>query len=127
MSINNIDSLCNICGDDLDNKFVYTTDCNHKFHYECLQKSFLKELQGVGNNICPLCRTPIKNLPIVNGLKKLKIGVHFYTYEEFKDINHNNIMCQYILKSGKNKGSLCNKNCKIGYNFCGQHFKKKII
>ena len=46
MSINNIDLLCNICGDDLENKFVYTTDCNHKFHYECLQKSFLKSLEN---------------------------------------------------------------------------------
>ena len=37
--IANNTEICNICGDDLNNKLIYTTKCNHVFHYECLQKS----------------------------------------------------------------------------------------
>jgi len=119
MSID-IDLLCNICGDDLSKHFIHTTDCNHTFHYECLQKSFIKSFD---KNMCPLCRNPIDKLPIVNGLKKLIIGIHFSNYEEKKTINHINTTCQYIFKSGKNKDQICNKNCKIGFNVCGSHFK----
>ena len=35
-----------------------------------------------------------------------------------------NIPCQHVLKSGKNKGDLCNKNCKIGSDCCGASPKK---
>ena len=30
--IANDSEICNICGDDLNNKYVYTTKCNHEFH-----------------------------------------------------------------------------------------------
>ena len=31
--------------------------------------------------------------------------------------------CKHILKTGKNKGKECQKNCKLGYNVCGNHLK----
>ena len=34
-------------------------------------------------------------------------------------------MCQCILKSEKNKGEMCNKNCKLGYNTCARHLKSQ--
>ena len=32
---------CAICGILLKDKYSYTLNCNHKFHYECLMKSFM--------------------------------------------------------------------------------------
>ena len=32
-------------------------------------------------------------------------------------------MCNTILKSGKNKGNECGKNCKLGYFQCNRHLK----
>ena len=43
------DTLCNICGDELCNGYIYKTDCNHIFHYECLMKSFQNNIEK--NNV----------------------------------------------------------------------------
>ena len=107
------DETCNICGDLLKDGYSIKTDCNHTFHYECLQKSLIYNYEKTNN--CPLCRQNIELLPVVNGLKKLIRGIH-YTSEEYKNgLNYENKPCNHILKSGKNKGQPCNCNCKIGY------------
>jgi hypothetical protein len=118
------DETCNICGDLLSNSYTIKTECNHTFHYECLQKSLIHNYEKTNN--CPLCRQNIELLPVVNGLKKLIRGIH-YTSEEYKhELNYENKPCKHILKSGKNKGQPCNCNCKIGYEYCGKHYKNKI-
>ena len=118
------DETCNICGDLLKDSYTIKTICNHTFHYECLQKSLLHNYEKTNN--CPLCRQNIELLPVVNGLKKLIRGIH-YTSEEYKnELNYENKPCKHILKSGKNKGQPCNYNCKIGYKYCGKHYKNKI-
>ena len=33
--------FCDICGESHKLKFVHTLQCNHSYHYECIQKSFL--------------------------------------------------------------------------------------
>ena len=45
--ISNDTEICNICGDDLNNKLIYTTKCNHHFCKKCLYR---------WGNTCPLCR-----------------------------------------------------------------------
>lgn len=118
------DETCNICGDLLSNGYTIETICNHTFHYECLQKSLIHNYEKTNN--CPLCRQNIELLPVVNGLKKLIRGIH-YTSEEYKNsLKYMNKPCKHILKSGKNKGQTCNCNCKIGYEYCGKHYKNKI-
>jgi len=113
----NID--CPICGEKLNSKFIHKLDCNHEFHYECLLKS-LKFQKS--KNICPTCRKPFNYLPIVNGLKKLEYSIHYDSSN--KDIiKLNNIKCNHILSRGKNKGSKCNKNCKMGFPTCNLHTK----
>ena len=120
ISSNHIE-ICNICGDDLDKKYIYTTKCNHVFHYECLQKSLQNGYKN--NNTCPLCRQIIDLLSVVNGLKKLIRGIHYTSIEYKNNLNYVNTPCKHLLKSGKNKGEVCNCNCKIGYNACSKHFK----
>ena len=122
------DEECSICGLELKDKYTYELNCNHKFHYECLMKSFMNtsKLNNKNNkNNCPYCRSPCDYLPVVNGLKKLIVGVHFETVQEFTDENGilklKNNSCQYILKKGKNKGNQCSKNCYLGYDYCKIH------
>jgi hypothetical protein len=105
--------VCPICADDLTNKYTHTLDCNHTFHYECLFYSFKK-----GKNLlCPLCRSNHNKLPIVNGIKQPDLNIHI------KNENYKNILCNSILKTGKNKGNLCNNKCMIGYYQCKRHLK----
>lgn len=69
--------------------------CNHYFHRKCLLDKYIFK-----SVICPYCG------------KKSKINNCLPTVE-------NNNLCKVILKSGVNKGKLCNrKNC---------HYHKKEI
>jgi len=129
---------CDICGLSLKKGYTHELSCSHKFHYECLLKTFrmnkTKYNELKKRNCCPLCRAPTGYLPIVNGLKKLEVGVHIsrkdfinqkglneiYSY----NLTHlNNTKCNVIIKRGKRKGEECGKNCKLGYDQCGVHLK----
>ena len=83
---------CSICGLELNEKYTHELSCGHKFHYECLMKTFAhtpKKSYGKKKvlNSCPYCRKDCDYLPVVNGLKKLIVGVHFETIHEFSDEN----------------------------------------
>ena len=68
---------------------------------------------------CPFCSEEVGLLPIVNGLKEIKKGIHYHI-NETKPI-YENKKCNSVLKSGKNKGKKCGRNCKLGMNTCGNH------
>jgi len=123
----NNEEECSICGIDLKDKYQYKLPCNHTFHYECLLKTFVslnKDTYKYNNN-CPYCRDKCGYLPIVNGLTKIKVGIHVSKKEEIT-YNCNHISCQAILQRGKNKGNQCNKKCLLGYEYCGLHKKKNV-
>lgn len=124
---------CGICGLELNDKFSYKLDCGHKFHYECLMKSFNNvsyTVNGKFNNQCPYCRKNSSHLPLVNGLKKVIPGVHCNILgDEIDDKNKllkekYNQKCGYTLMRGKNKGNECGKNCVLGYGYCKPHLEK---
>ena len=107
---------CSICGDDLKKMYCHKLDCNHIYHYECLFKSF----KFSKNNHCPYCRSDKNLLPLVNGIKIIDKNIH-----NLENINtYENIKCNTILKTGKNKGNNCGKFCKLGYFTCQRHTKK---
>ena len=112
---------CFICGDNIKKKLFYKMKCGHEAHYECIMISFKNDSTKL--NQCPYCRNNNGLLPIVNGLKKIEYGIHCDSYANKKEIEskYENIKCQHILKTGKNKGNKCNNNCIIGFNFCGKH------
>jgi len=107
---------CGICGLNLNEDFCHTLNCNHTFHYQCLFDTFKHDI----GNTCPYCRSISHKLPLVNGTKKISYTIH--------DLSTKNTFvnkpCDHILKTGKNKGQICNKNCKLGYFKCGRHIKK---
>lgn len=112
------ETKCIICGEGNNNQYVQKLDCGHEFHYNCILKCFLC---NKNEKMCPYCRKPQTMLPIVNGLKKYHKGIHYI--DNVSEINFTNTKCQYILKSGKNSGNVCNNNCKVGFNYCGKHLK----
>jgi hypothetical protein len=122
---------CGICGSDLNEKFNYSLQCNHVFHYDCLMKSFSNiSYNKKYSNFCPYCRKNSDHLPLVNGLKKVIPGVHcgVLGYEidikkkELKEkFNHK---CEFTLKRGKNKGNHCGKTCILGYGYCKSHLEQ---
>ena len=120
----NQDAECSICGLELKEACVHKLPCNHTFHYECLQKSFLsmkKTSYSAYTNSCPYCRIKCGYLPIVNGLKKVHYDIHISKKEELPIILC--VPCKFVLTRGKNKGSECNKKCFLGYEYCKVHKK----
>ena len=124
---------CGICGLDINDNFSYTLDCGHRFHYECLMKSFNNVSYTINkkkSNFCPYCRKNSTYLPLVNGLKKVLPGVHCSIsgdeIDDKKELLKENYShkCGFILKSGKNKGNPCSKNCVLGYGYCKIHLNK---
>ena len=128
------DSQCLISGDEL-NKHHVRLNCGHSFNYIPLLNEVKNQKQRwyigkyiagchqrltLGQIKCPFCRN-VQNelLPYIPELCDIKLnGVNhplkycMYTHK-----------CQYIYKSGKNKGQVCNKKCNDVY--CSVHSKIK--
>ena len=122
---------CGICGLDINDNFSYTLDRGHRFHYECLMKSFQNTHKYKKEyNHCPYCRKNSDYLPLVNGLKKVVPNVHCHNNtsnikEKKEDLKNNySNRCEFLLTRGKNKGNSCGKNCSLGYNTCKTHMGK---
>ena len=109
---------CIICGECLENKYSIKLECScdYQYHYECIATT----LKHDKYNRCPYCATPYQLLPLVNGIKKIDNKIH----KEDSDNPYVNVMCNAILKTGKNKGNACGKYCKLGYFQCNRHFKQ---
>ena len=115
--------ICAICGEDINKEFKTKLKCGHTYHYECIMKAFKRDPL----TSCPYCGLINNRLPIVNGLKQLHNNIHYLKYDEESLIEANNYVntpCQAILKSGKNKGNICDKNCMLGQNVCYRHKHK---
>ena len=120
--MNHSDNECCICGEVDKYKFSIKLICGHIYHHECIMKTFecdkdTSNGKKKNSNYCPYCSKDIGLLPIINGLKKPIKNIHY------KDIipEYNNVKCKAIIKSGKNKGIICNRNCMLGYNYCKLH------
>ena len=120
------DEECSICGLELKDKYTYELNCNHKFHYECLMKSFMNtsKLNNKNNkNNCPYCRSSKNYLTVINGVKK--VYPHIHNVDDNYILSYQVKKCEHILTRGKNKGNQCSKNCKLGNNYCSVHSKNK--
>lgn len=128
-----MNNICLISKEPLTDNYI-TLDCNHKFNYQPLvnecktqilyNKSYL-EINKIktGTIKCPYCRTINKQKIIYNNNYNNDFCSFFM--KRLKDVKSVN-RCQAILKSGKNKGELC--NCVIKQNdaiYCLRHINLK--
>lgn len=100
--------------------------CGHSFHYNCI----IQEYKIKQKCVCPYCRTNNKNLILKTGYLPI-----YKIHKEYSDFIKQKYFCQGILKSGKNKGKICNKrvlksgscvfNTNSGLNifYCNKHSK----
>ena len=110
-------------------KIHIALDCGHKFNYEPLLNEVIQQKKK-GNTLesqrlrvnqikCPYCRRiQSKLLPNLKDTFEV-YGVNYpkkYCMELFK--------CNYVFKSGKRKGELCNKGCNE--EMCTQHMKQQL-
>lgn len=129
-------SCCLISGLPLEDGSI-TLPCNHSFNYINLYNEVINQKKRFNNMEsnklsfkeikCPYCRNIYNNLlPYYNLKDVIKInGVNSPEHLTFKFHN-----CNYVYKSGKKQGCLCNKNnainTKLG-NFCKNHYKLECI
>jgi hypothetical protein len=117
---------CLISNKELTKDNTITLSCHHKFDYVALfkeVKSFKENYQNylrVNELRCPYCRkVQNKLLPFMpDKINQRCHGVN--SPERYTMMPHN---CQYVFKSGKNKGLACNKAC-YG-KLCKAHLKVK--
>ena len=117
-----LDQCCLISGtkftkEDFANNNVVQLKCGHIFLYESILESY-KITNNKGRNylskqLCPYCLQKGGLLPIKENIQYIK-GVNYKS----KNITMNNLdnkifKCCAKLKSGPNKGQLCNNNCKL--------------
>ena len=119
-----MDDYCAICGDHMNQKYVQGLPCSHKYHYECIQKSFMCDRKKT--NQCPLCRNPSGLLPLVNGLPKLIRGVHYVNLNQGIP-EYKCTPCEASLKSGKRKGLTCGAKCMLGFSVCKRHYTSQLM
>ena len=130
------DNLCLIDGTPLKSTYI-TLECGHKFNYESLLNDVYEEKYSRFKNYayysysstrlcdnqlrCPYCRQIQENiLPYIPEIYSKKIrGVNYPL-----SLSMGNNKCNYIFKSGKNKGRLCSKKCYRKQ--CNQHYKPEI-
>jgi hypothetical protein len=95
-------SECSICWDEFDNT-VIKLKCGHYFHCKCIGKAYKMDKC---KNMCPFCRNVdiYAQIKLRNFIKKLNVK-----------------RCQGILKSGKNKGKLCNCKAYSSTDYCKRH------
>lgn len=129
LSLNNNethDNVCLITKTELIENSI-TLPCKHSFNYIPLYNEICNQKNPKRKNLetqllclneikCPYCRTkfdkllpyiPYKNVNKIRGVNSpIKYSMFLST-------------CKYIMKSGKNKGKICNKECNFDY--CTRH------
>ena len=76
---------CLVCYDQLTSENTTTLVCNHKFHYECIVKSYTMDTNK--KKSCPYCRRTSGVLPIVNGVKTITCQIHYKNTDEVMWMN----------------------------------------
>jgi hypothetical protein len=128
---------CGICAESIDENNMQILKCCHKFHYDCIVKEFISQLDNYQIRkklICPYCREQNGKLPMKPGFIPVKNVTENYNYfftllkqEMYDDLKpfFDEKRCHSILKTGINKGSQCSRKHKNGSLFCNSH--KKFI
>ena len=89
---------CGICGDLLIDD-IFTLDCKHTYHKQCLLLEF-SHGQQKGKYKCPYCRSLIKNVPLFENqipISGVHITIHRFSIHKLWTMTHNHSFCGYML------------------------------
>lgn len=126
---------CYICYENIDEETKQILKCCHKFHYDCILKEFIGQLENYNVKkklICPYCREHNGKLPMKPGYIPVRNVTENYNF--FITLLNNSCIddlkpffkedrCHAILKTGINKGSQCSRKRKKDTLFCSSHNK----
>ena len=126
-------SYCLISGEALTDGSI-TLPCNHYFNYYFLYTEIIKQKNNKLESKkltykqikCPYCREIHNNLLPFYNLPNIK---KIYGINSPDSLTFKFNKCDYIYKSGKKQGCLCNNNAintKLG-NFCKNHYKLQCM
>ena len=106
-------------------KYHITLPCNHKFNYlpllyACVENSQLHHNYRKGRLKCPYCKQINFNMVLPYNPLLETTKYRYVNYPQKNIVNATN-HCNYIYKSGKNKGKTCGLQCYWGY--CHKHLK----
>jgi hypothetical protein len=114
-NINDIEYICNICVEKIENNNIIMLKCNNKhiFCYDCIYDWYKQILKTDSCNytiktMCPICRKNGGKLPLKDNIIYNKL-IH---YCNIINVNINVNICGHILKNGINT---CKKKSKNGY------------
>ena len=112
--------VCLISGDKLEVDCV-NLPCNHKFNYQHIYNEVINQKNNFnGNEIIHLSKNELK-CPYCRAVHKCLLPYNS-KYKYLKNImikKEKNGTCVAILKSGPNKGTVCNRKCEN--NLCYMH------
>lgn len=102
------EDICYICYD-ANNEDSIKLKCNHKFHYDCILNSYIKNPK-----ICPYCRQINGYIPLKKNIKPIK-NIH----KEFNtNINNPYVkICKGVFKNGNS----CYYKAQKYSDYCGKH------
>ena len=110
---NENDNNCLISGDELKPDHV-VLPCNHKFNYEEIYNELKNQKNKTNSNeIVTLLKNEIK-CPYCRKIHKflLPYNVNYEFNKSIMEVKERSKKCIAILKSGKNKGNVCNRKCE---------------
>lgn len=124
-------NLCLITNEVLDNTKIMLP-CNHSFNYLPLYKEICKQKHNY-NNLeirklrtyqikCPYCRLVIDNLLPYLDIEGVESTRYVNSPSKYSFFPNN---CEYVFKSGKNKGTQCGKGCIDLY--CKKHINNNLV
>jgi hypothetical protein len=119
----NFDTICTICGDNLNDSICHTLNCKHIFHYNCLIKYLQTDFSFPRSNKCPYCKTAFTFLPLIGNIKPIKF-IHYEYYNKSLKNQEKLHTCNGIYTSGKNKGEPCNNKISELIKYCRYHYNQ---
>lgn len=118
---NNEECICPISKQPIVNNI--TLKCGHSFEYQNLFNEMIKNGKNTKCHKCPYCRhVSLGFIPYY----EIKTMENYYKVKNrLNNFNNNYLQCEHVFKSGKNKGTTCNKCAhKFSHgNYCFLHKK----
>lgn len=116
-------NICPISKQPIKNKI--TLNCGHSFEYHNLFHELIKNGKNTKFHKCPYCRQI--SIGFIPYYEMESMEKYYKVKNRLNNFNNNYLTCEHVFKSGKNKGTTCNKCAhKFSHgNYCFLHKRIK--